>query len=141
MALGAAALEPFAGLAHVKLKADAFQETGGLAALHGAGGHTSTTFSTLGVRGAWSLNNTMQLRGMVGWRHALGDVMPSSTHAFAGGAPLTVHGVPLAKDVVVLEAGIDVRLRTDLRLNVAYSGQAGSGLVDHGLKVSLGWTF
>ncbi|MDR6890712.1 MULTISPECIES: autotransporter outer membrane beta-barrel domain-containing protein [Variovorax] len=139
--LGSATLEPFAGLAHVQLRSDAFVEQGGLAALYGYGGRTDATFSTIGVRASMQASETIRLRGTLGWRHAFGGAMPTSTHAFAGSVPFTLSGVPLAKDVAVLEAGIETQLRPNLALNASYSGQFGDRLQDHGFKVNLNWSF
>jgi len=139
--LGAATLEPFAGLAHVRLRSDAFVEQGGLAALFGYGGRTDATFSTIGVRASMQASESIRLRGTLGWRHAFGGVTPTSTHAFAGSVPFTLSGVPLAKDVAVLEAGIETQLRPNLALNASYSGQFGDRLQDHGFKVNLNWSF
>ncbi|MEJ1169275.1 autotransporter outer membrane beta-barrel domain-containing protein [Variovorax sp. CCNWLW235] len=139
--LGAATLEPFAGLAHVRLRSDAFVEQGGLAALYGYGGRTDATFSTIGVRASMQASESIRLRGTLGWRHAFGGATPTSTHAFAGSVPFTLSGVPLAKDVAVLEAGIETQLRPNLALNASYSGQFGDRLQDHGFKVNLNWSF
>ncbi|RST53953.1 autotransporter-associated beta strand repeat-containing protein [Variovorax sp. DXTD-1] len=135
------ALEPFARLAHVRVKSDAFLERGGLAALYGQGGSVDATFSTLGVRASTQLGSTTRLRGMLGWRHAFGDTAPTSTHAFAGSIPFTLAGVPLARNVAVVEAGVDMQLRPNLTLGASYSGQFGGGLKDHGFKASLNWAF
>ncbi|WP_307700745.1 autotransporter outer membrane beta-barrel domain-containing protein [Variovorax paradoxus] len=139
--MGRAALEPFVGLAHVTLKSDAFMERGGLAALYGYGGSTDATLSTLGVRASMQASDSIKLRGMLGWRHAFGDAAPTSTHAFGGSLPFTITGVPLAKNVAVLEAGAETQLRPNLALSASYSGQFGDGLKDHGFKVNLNWTF
>jgi outer membrane autotransporter protein len=139
--MGPTTLEPFAGLAHVRLRSDAFIEQGGLAALYGYGGHTDATFSTIGVRASVQASESLRLRGTLGWRHAFGDAAPTTTHAFAGSVPFTMAGVPLAKNVAVLEAGVETQLRPNLALNASYSGQFGSGLKDHGFKVNLNWSF
>ncbi|HEX7867531.1 MAG TPA: autotransporter domain-containing protein [Variovorax sp.] len=139
--LGSTTLEPFAGLAHVRLRSDAFLEQGGAAALYGFGGSIETTFSTIGLRAGMQLSDSTRLRGVLGWRHAFGDTAPKSTLAFAGSLPFTLSGVPLAKNVAVLEAGMETLLRPNLSLNASYSGQFGDGLQDHGLKVSLNWSF
>ena len=106
--MGRATLEPFAGLAHVRLKSDAFLERGGLAALYGEGDNINTTFSTIGVRASMQTTEGTRLRGTLGWRHAFGDTKPASTHTFSGCLPFTLGGVPLAEDVAVLEASIEV---------------------------------
>jgi outer membrane autotransporter protein len=81
------------------------------------------------------------VRGLLGWRHAFGDTAPTSTHAFGGSLPFTLAGVPPAKNVAVLEAGVETQLRPNLSLGASYSGQFGDGLKDHGFKVNLNWTF
>ena len=93
-------LEPFAGLAHVKLSTDGVTETGGLATLSGGNSSTHITYSTLGLRGSSSAGmpgNQTRLRGLVGWRHAFGDAAPTSTLALAGQPRFAVAGVPIAK--------------------------------------------
>jgi len=138
---GRVALEPFARLAYVRVKSDAFLERGGLAALYGEGGSVDATFTTLGLRASIQLGTTTRLRGMLGWRHAFGDTTPTSTHAFAGSIPFTLEGVPLAKNVAVVEADLDMQLRPNLTLGASYLGQFGDGLKEHGFKASLNWTF
>ncbi|MDQ0589228.1 autotransporter-associated beta strand repeat-containing protein [Variovorax paradoxus] len=138
---GGVALEPFARLAYVRLRSDAFLERGGLAALYGEGGSADAAFTTLGLRASTQLGTTTRLRGMLGWRHAFGDTTPTSTHAFAGSIPFTLAGVPLVKNVAVVEAGVDMQLRPNLTLGASYSGQFGNGLKDHGFKASLNWKF
>ncbi|RST55784.1 autotransporter outer membrane beta-barrel domain-containing protein [Variovorax sp. MHTC-1] len=139
--LGRTTLEPFAGLAHVRLESDAFFERGGPAAMHGDGDSLDATFSTIGLRASLQASERIRVRGMLGWRHAFGDTTPASTHAFGGSLPFTLTGVPLAKDVAVLEAGIETQLRPNLTLGASYSGQFGDGLQDHGFKASLNWKF
>lgn len=141
MDMGGLALEPFAGLAYVNVDTKDFRESGGAAALHSGGGRTDSTFSTLGVRASTSLSASTRLRGTLGWRHAFGDKTPASTNAFATGQSFTVAGVPLAKNVAVVEAGVETQLQSNLTLGANYAGQFGNGLKDHGLKVTLGWKF
>ena len=137
-------LEPFAGLAHVKLSTDGFTESGGVAALTGSNSSTHTTYSTLGLRGtsnAGMPNNQTRLRGLVGWRHAFGDVTPTSALALAGQPGFTVAGVPIARNALVLEGGIDFAVSRNLTMGVSYVGQASSQVSDHGIKASLLWKF
>ncbi|MEO8014304.1 MAG: autotransporter domain-containing protein, partial [Polaromonas sp.] len=136
--------EPFAGLAHVKLSTDGFTESGGVAALSGGNGSAHTTYSTLGLRGSSSAGmpgNQTRLRGLVGWRHAFGDVTPTSTLALAGQPGFTVAGVPIARNALVLEGGIDFAVSRNLTMGVSYVGQASSQVSDHGIKASLLWKF
>ncbi len=135
------AVEPFAGLAYVKVKTDGFQERGGYAALTGQGSDVDATFSTLGARFSAQVSDTTKLRAMVGWRHAFGTSVPTSTHSFLRSQPFTVNGLPVAKDVGVLEAGVETQLRPNLKLSVSFAGQYGKRVNDNGMKASLDWKF
>ncbi|MER9854047.1 autotransporter domain-containing protein [Mesorhizobium sp. M0113] len=136
--------EPFANLAYVSVHTDGFTEDGGDAALTSAGSNTEATFTTLGLRGSTDfalggMNATA--RGMLGWRHAFGDVTPTSSFAFAGGDQFSIAGVPIARDAAVIEAGLDFNMSANATLGVSYSGQFGGGGVDQGAKVDLGIKF
>lgn len=58
-----------------------------------------------------------------------------------GSLPFTLAGVPLAKNVAVLEAGVETQRRPNLSLGASCAGQFGNGLQDHGFKVNLNWSF
>ncbi|WP_348642098.1 autotransporter domain-containing protein [Mesorhizobium sp. B2-3-10] len=136
--------EPFANLAYVSLHTDGFSETGGAAALTSAGASSNATFTTLGLRGSTDfalggVNATA--RGMLGWRHAFGDVTPTSSFAFAGGDAFTIAGVPIARDAAVIEAGIDMKVSPNATLGLSYSGQFGGGAFDKGAKANLSVKF
>lgn len=136
--------EPFVNLAHVSLHSDGFTEHGGAAGLSVEGSTSDVTFTTLGVRGEHNLtlgtvNATM--RGMIGWRHAFGDDMPDSTHAFSVGGAFTVVGVPIAKNSAVIEAGIDFNLTPDATFGLSYIGQLATDSHDHGVKANLAVNF
>ncbi|PLP59326.1 autotransporter outer membrane beta-barrel domain-containing protein [Mesorhizobium loti] len=139
-----AALEPFANLAYVNLRTDGFTETGGAAALASHGGTTDTTFTTLGLRAssAFALGAARATaRGMLGWRHAYGNVVPTSTHAFQAGSAFTIAGVPIARDSALIEAGLDLDLSDSATLGIAYQGQFGSGVEQNGLTARLAVRF
>ncbi|BCG91070.1 hypothetical protein MesoLj113c_71800 [Mesorhizobium sp. 113-3-9] len=135
--------EPFANLAYVSVHTNGFTEQGGPAALASAGSTTDATFTTLGLRGSTEfalggVNATA--RGMLGWRHAFGDIKPLSTVTFAGGDRFTIAGVPIGRDSALIEAGLDLLLAPNAKLGLSYTGQFGGG-VDQGAKVDLGVTF
>jgi len=138
-------LEPFANLAHVNYSSGRFNERGGLAALTSLGGSTDVTYTTLGVRGSTKLDfgsgSNVTARGTLGWAHALGSTTPKSQMAFAGGTPFTISGVPLAKNVAVVEAGLDFAITPSSTLSVSYGGQFGSGVRDQGVKANLSVKF
>lgn len=142
---GRIALEPFANLAYVNLHTDSFIENGGVAALTGTSGTIGVTFATLGLRGstAFDLNGArLTMKGMLGWRHAFGDVTPDTTMRFAaGGNAFTVGGVPVARDAAVAEAGLDYALSSAATLGVSYGAQFGGGVTDQSFKANLNVKF
>lgn len=142
--LSGSKLEPFAGLAYVKLDRDGYRETGGVAALTGGDGDIDATYGTLGIRGSTDFNlGGLQTKanGMIGWRHAFDDVTPTVSHAFNGSSNFTVSGVPLAQDVAIVEVGFTTSLSETLDLGVSYNGQFGSRVQDHGVRGDLSWKF
>jgi outer membrane autotransporter protein len=138
---GGARYEPFANLAYVNLHTHGFTESGGAAALFAASQSTDTAFTTLGVRAQTTLvagPSEATLRGMLGWRHAYGDVVPTSIMTFAaGGSAFTIAGVPIARDALVFDAGLDVKLMPAALLGFSYGGQFGSGVTDQSMKANL----
>ncbi len=142
--VGAVALEPFAGLAYVNLHTDGFFERGGAAALYSKSDDTDVTYSTLGLRlsAAFDLGSTKAtVRGLVGWRHAFDDITPESTFWFSKGSAFTTTSVPVARDVAVLEAGLDAAVSDAVTVGISYTGQLGDDAQDHGFKANLNWKF
>ncbi|WP_146226042.1 autotransporter domain-containing protein [Phyllobacterium leguminum] len=130
------AFEPFANLAHVRLKTDGFSEKGGAAALTAESETTGTTFTTLGLRASapFTLGTVdAEARGTMGWQHAYGDTAPVSTLAFDGGNAFTIAGAPLAEDTGLVEAGFDVKLSKRTTLGMSYTGQFGSEVKQNGV--------
>ncbi|NGN41683.1 autotransporter domain-containing protein [Mesorhizobium sp. CGMCC 1.15528] len=141
---GAFSFEPFANLAYVSLRTGGFAEQGGAAALASASQTTDVTFTTLGLRAASAFTlGTVEVtaKGMLGWRHAFGDVTPLSTAAFAGSNAFTVAGTPIARNAALVEAGLDLKLSDTASISASYTGQYGSGAQEHGFKARLGVAF
>ena len=141
---GAFSFEPFANLAYVSLRTGSFAEQGGAAALTAASQTTDVTFTTLGLRAASAFTlGTVEVsaKGMLGWRHAFGDVTPLSTAAFAGSDAFTVAGTPIARNAALVEAGLDLKLSGNATFGASYTGQYGSGAQEHGFKARLGVAF
>ncbi len=130
-------LEPFAGVSYMQLKTDAYNETGGVSALSAMKETTSTTFTTLGARSSIELAHKVRAHGMVGWRHAFGDIDPSATFTIGGGAPFTVLGAPIAQDAAVLETGIDFNASDNVIVGASYEGQYGDGATAHGFNARM----
>lgn len=135
--------EPFINLAHVAVGTGRFGESGGAAALSGAGGSAGITFATVGVRAETAIDlgqASARLNGMIGWQHAFGETTPTSTHAFAGSEAFTLAGAPIGRDALVLGAGLTLDLTPDATLGLSYQGHA-SGVEDHGFKANLAVRF
>jgi outer membrane autotransporter protein len=134
--LGRIELEPFVGLAHVSIDTDAFEESGGAAAVSGEDGETSASFSTVGVRGAMALG-AVRLRGSLGWRHALDAEAGQSTLTFADGdTPFTIAGAAIDEDAVDASFGIDIELGGGARLGAAYTALIGDRTEDRGVRAN-----
>ncbi|RUT97183.1 autotransporter outer membrane beta-barrel domain-containing protein, partial [Mesorhizobium sp. USDA-HM6] len=136
--------EPFANLAYVSVHTDGFTEHGGAAALTSASSTTNATFTTLGLRASTDValgGISATTRGMLGWRHAFGDVTPTSTFAFAGGDAFTIGGVPVARDSAVIEAGFDLKMSANATLGLSYAGQFGTHAADNGARANLSVKF
>lgn len=129
---------PFANLAYVSLDSETFDETGGAAALSGTDTVTDSTYTTLGMRASSDFllsGSSATVSGMLGWRHAFGNLTSSSKFAFAGGDAFAIAGVPIAENALALSAGLNVDLTANATLGVSYSGQIASDAQDHDLKV------
>jgi outer membrane autotransporter protein len=49
--------------------------------------------------------------------------------------------VPIARNALVFDAGLDIKLKPAATLGVSYSGQFGSGVTDQGMKANLAVKF
>ena len=144
LSAGDVALEPFASVAHVSLHSDGFAEQGGAAALSGNSTTTGTTFTMLGLRAstAFDLDGAnLTATGMIGWRHAFGGEAPENAMRFAGSAPFTVAGLPVALDAAVIEMGVDLAITPNATLGASYSGQFGTDLAQQSFKANLAIRF
>jgi outer membrane autotransporter protein len=125
--LGKLALEPFAGGAWVRVDTDAFSERGGVAALNVAASVFQTGYSTLGLRVAslLTVGNMIILlpRATAAWQHAYGNLTPQTVAAFQNtAANFTTAGVPLARDSLLTEAGLDLALTPNATIGISYIG-------------------
>jgi outer membrane autotransporter protein len=136
--------QPFANIAHVRLRTDGFAETGGATALTDEAQAMRTTFATLGVRPAMQADlgwTRATLRGTLGWRHAFGDLVATTTHRFAGGDAFTVEGIALAREAAIVEAGADLAFGHGGLASLTYGGQFGDGMADQRIRVDVRLTF
>jgi subtilase-type serine protease len=137
-------LEPFAQAAYVRLTDDAFQEHGGAAALAGSGDDRAVTYMTLGAHAATNFQFNGDLftaHGTLGWRHSFGDVNPDTAMTFTGGSSFNVEGLPIARNALVVDTGLDLHIARNAVLSLSYSGQIARHAVDSGVRGGFIWRF
>lgn len=142
-AMGKAALTPFARLAHVRTKSDAFAEAGGNAALAIAGAKQETTFLSLGARARFNIGQPgFQPYVSAAWNRASGDRGAPVGAAFAsgGGSPFVLTGTLIPKNSAEIEAGFDYT-SGPFRIGAAYSGTLASDRRTHGARVTASFAF
>jgi subtilase-type serine protease len=137
----ASSIEPFVGGAYVGIRRDAFAETGGAAALASFARDYDLGAVTAGVRAQTSLDLGLglpvTLRGLVGYRRAFGDVVPTALLRFGAGGPAFLSGgVPIDRDALVAQVGLDLAVAPNATLGVAYTGQTGARAQDQAVKGS-----
>lgn len=137
--------EPYLGLAHTRLDLDGFTESGaGDFNLTGQDMSANVTVSSLGLRvgrGVQWGTQTARMSGAITWEHAFGDTDPEARLAFIGGDAFTNRGLPLADNVLALEAGIDVDISEMASWGIAYKGQFADDVTDNALKASFDMKF
>ncbi|WP_283206670.1 autotransporter outer membrane beta-barrel domain-containing protein, partial [Methylobacterium gnaphalii] len=138
----AAYVEPFVGGAAIRVSRDGFTERGGVAALTSASRDYDVATSTIGLQAQAQLSAVFDtsapifVRGLIGYRRAYGDVVPSTLFTFgAAGPSFLTAGVPVARDALVAEAGLDWQVSRTTTLSVNYTGQVGADRTQvHGVK-------
>ncbi|PZU49384.1 MAG: hypothetical protein DI568_05910 [Sphingomonas sp.] len=134
-------LEPFFQLAYVDVSNGGFSESGGTAALDGSGG-ANFWLTQLGTRFGFGLGTGIALNGSIGWRHlAGGDRNTPVTMAFGAGPSFDILGASLAKDSAALSLAVGGSIGKNLSIDLGYSGVAGKGFSDHGVRGSLTFRF
>lgn len=139
-----ATIEPFVGVAVGSLRTRSFTENGGTAALRGKSSTDKQTNTTLGVRSQtqFGMGKTEgRLNTMLGWRHTFGEVLPARSLAFEGSPAFTVTGVPVARNVALVELGAEVAVSKNATIGLNYSGQYGGGNRDHSGMLDVRWRY
>jgi outer membrane autotransporter protein len=146
MTLARLAVEPFAGLAFVRVNTASFLESGGLAALSGAASADDVGYSSVGLRAATMIplanGHWLVPRIAVAWQHAFSDVTPATALAFQStGAAFSTTGVPIARDSALVEGGLDLRLSPRAKLSLNYAGELAASIQTHSVKGGFTWNF
>lgn len=138
--LGGSEFEPFAGLAYTRLRTDGFSETGGISALNVDASSSDTTFTTIGLRASREFtlaDVAIVSRGTIGWMHAFGDLIPTSSARFATGDSFSVTSTPIDRNSALIEAGLDFQLSPTATIGISYIGQFGSNSYENGANAKL----
>ena len=140
------ALEPFASLAYVQVDSERFKEHGGATALKGDSDNREAWLSTLGMRAGKQLQlssgQTVELSATLGWQHNLSATGADQHLAFAdGGQSYKVQSLSLDRDAAVVGARAGIALGRQTRVNLDYNGLLGSRDRNHGVGLTLDWTF
>ena len=139
-----ASVEPFVGAAWMKQRMGRFSEDGGSAALSGERQSNDITTTTVGLRGRMDTEIAgapARLSATLGWRHAMGDVDPERTMAFATGPSFTVAGTPISRNALVTEIGAEVAVSRNAAIGLSYQGQFGSGARENAGFLNVRWNF
>jgi len=142
---GGRAIEPFAGLAYVRVSTDGFREDGGIAALAGKSADEDVGFSTLGLRWAGRADvggTAIMPRASLAWQHGFDELTPETAFVFAGtDIGFTATGLPIVRDSALVDVGLAVELAAGLTLGASYAGQFANDLQDSSVQGRLSWAF
>jgi len=128
------------------VRIDAAAEHATSTALNVAASSFEVGYSTLGIRAASLIpvGDGMVLipRATAAWQYAFDSVTPLAALAFQNsGVPFAVAGVPIARDRLLAEAGLDLAIGRNATLGVSYVGQIASNVSDHAAKGRFSWKF
>ncbi|MGI9401208.1 MAG: autotransporter domain-containing protein [Rhizobiaceae bacterium] len=129
-------LEPFAGYNRVNLETAAFTETGGSAALTVAANSQNVSFTTLGLRNAFS-SGGINVRAMVGWRQAFGDLTPTTTNSMSGGTAFVMTGTAVDQNAAIIKLGFDAAVSETVNFTTNFTGDIGTESSNHGISAQL----
>ncbi|WP_345822492.1 S8 family serine peptidase [Methylobacterium fujisawaense] len=138
-------VEPFVGVAALRLRRDRYTETGGSSALAAFGGTDLIETATAGIQAQAVVADLfggagpLLAQGLIGYRRAFGDVAPAALLAFRGSTAFRTAGAPLAPDAAVASAGLDWAVAPRTVMGLSYDGQIGARTRDHAVKASLSY--
>ncbi|MDD0843067.1 autotransporter-associated beta strand repeat-containing protein, partial [Pseudomonas sp. Gutcm_11s] len=138
-------VEPYLNLAYTRYQTDTIKEKGGVARLDSKVDQ-DTTSSILGIRVAKHINlrreTDLVLRGGLGWQHAFDDEIPDADMAFAEtGAGFTIQGTPIAQDAAIVEAGVELNIGENSKVQMSYNGQLADEGRNHEMRIEFSHRF
>jgi fibronectin-binding autotransporter adhesin len=143
MQLGGFDVTPFADVAGVQLKTDAFNEIGGTLGLSVATQSRSVVLTDLGARWSGHFEGggfTLYPELSVAWRHASGDITGVSKAAF-GTSAFTVLGDDVAANAGAIKAGVSADLGKSGKVWLDYDGVIGNANTSNGVNLGASFKF
>jgi outer membrane autotransporter protein len=138
-------IEPFARMEAVNLNTDEYSESAGPAALHALNDDSKAAFLTLGAHAArpilFSNDWLIITHATLGWHHTFGDALPVSIFSAGGSSEFSIAGVPIAKDALIVETGLEFAVADDVNLNILYSGQFASRSTNNAIRGQMALQF
>lgn len=136
--------EPFAQVAYIKLSTDSFQERDSVMALAVQGVRHAVTYTTVGTHADTHFvfqGDSFTAHASLGWRHVSGDLRTGATLSFANANAFAVQGLPIARDALAVNVGIDVTVNKCVKLGIFYDAQIAAHAVDAGVRGQVSWRF
>ena len=142
--ISVANVEPFIGAAAIDVRSSTANEEGSTAALTGFGKSFVVDSTTLGARTALAFTFTPDLpiffNGALGWQHAFGNLSPTTLAAVQGNLQSTSvvsGGVPIARNALVTQVGLNYRVKPTIKVGVTYTGQYSGHAYDNAFNANL----
>ena len=136
--------QPFAQVVHVRASHDGLTETGGNLALSGEVEGAELNIGTAGVRFVTNGSDPaakFRVRGMVGYRHAGGDLSPAARLGFAGGNAFVSGAAPLSDNALVVDWGLATDITRNVSLEAGYSTELARRTDNHVGNIRLVMSF
>jgi uncharacterized protein with beta-barrel porin domain len=129
---------PFARYAYVSHRANAFGETGGIAAVNGVRETYDISVVQAGLRAGFDLGGGTSLIGSAAYQNVSGDRAPVANLSISGlGQAGAIRAAAMAKDSAALEAKVNFRVGDKATIGVGYNGVIGKDNHDHGARATL----
>ncbi|MFC4625473.1 autotransporter domain-containing protein [Daeguia caeni] len=131
---------PFVGVSYARVDLMGFEERQTRSALIGESGHAHVMSTLLGLRVhenfKLSDESRISYHAMAAWQ-SNSQGRPSATLHFAGGEAFTISGVPVEKNALLLQGGVQYTVADHLSLGLSYEGRMDRKIRDHSMKMEL----
>lgn len=131
---------PYVNIAHAYINTNNINEGNNVTALKG-NGRNDITFSTVGLRGLWQLTPHAKITLASGWQHAYGSRTADTDLTFNGGSSFNINSVPISKDAIVSDVGLEIKLTSNISASINYQGQFGDKIENNAIKAGLNYRF